>query len=136
MRFILISILNTTSVKIFITFFLIWSIFCLLTLRNNINPSSRHKPELFLSIIFAKRNPKSLETRIFLRHHNSPSHCHTKTAVCVFLFPRFLVVIRKWFAKMFNYSQILVWYICVLSCKTYFCISNAFSYTRVKFCYV
>ena len=40
LRFALISILNPISLKIFITFFLIRSIFSLLTLRNNIKITS------------------------------------------------------------------------------------------------
>ena len=56
LRFVLISVSNPTSLKIFITFFLIRSIFNLLTLRNNIKPSSRYKPKLFLSIMFASIN--------------------------------------------------------------------------------
>ena len=40
LSFVLISISTTTSLKIFITFFLIWSIFCVLTLRNNIKPNN------------------------------------------------------------------------------------------------
>ena len=56
LKFVLISILNPTSLTIFITFFNFWSIFCLLTLRSNIKASSWYKPELPLSIMFTKRN--------------------------------------------------------------------------------
>ena len=62
LRFVLISILNSASLKIFLTFFDTQSKFCLLTLHNNVKPSLWYKPELFLSIMFAKGNNRYIPT--------------------------------------------------------------------------
>lgn len=86
LRFVLISVLNSASFKIFLTFFLTQSRFCLLTLHNNAKPSLWYKPELLLSIMFAKGNNRYIPSLLilkFLCHRNSPLS-HQKSSQCFF----------------------------------------------------
>ena len=89
-KFVLISILNPISLKIFMISFLVLSVCGPVRFRTIISPSSLYRPVSSLSTHFANKErmytPKS--------SHTSASHGYVEISGCVFLDPWCFVVVE------------------------------------------